>query len=87
MEGIKNMPEIFEYVRNNHGQAVGVVLATNNGIGWSALNPKDRFDREIALRIARGRAESGSATNIPRHVQERLTSFVNRAERYFKKEF
>jgi len=87
MEGIKNMPEIFEYVRNNHGQAVGVVLATNNGIGWSALHPKDRFDREIALRIARGRAENGSEAHIPRHVQERLTSFVNRAERYFKKEF
>jgi hypothetical protein len=81
------MPEIFEYVRNRNGQPIGMVLAQNEGIGWSALHPRDMFDKEIAFRIARGRAQNGSNATVPRHVQAKLTLFVKRAERYFKREF
>jgi hypothetical protein len=81
------MQEIFEYIRNRNGQPIGLVLAQNEGIGWSALNPRDRFDKELALRIARGRIQNGYSEEPPRHVQAKMTLFSKRAERYFKKEF
>lgn len=81
------MSELVQFVRNRNGQARGVLVARNEGIGWSAVHPRDRFDKELALRIARGRIENGCNSTPPRHVQSSMGRFQNRAERYFRREY
>jgi len=81
------MAELVKFVRNRNGQPRGVLVARNEGIGWSAVHPRDKFDKELALRIARGRIENGCNTNPPRHVLNSMERFQNRAERYFRREF
>lgn len=88
--------ELVKYVRGKHGQRKGVVVAvkgdfedpegtkSNFSIGWSALHPNDRFDRDIGLNIARGRAVKGSNTKVPGYVMEDILEMSERASRYFK---
>lgn len=53
---------LVEYVRNNKGRRVGVVVAFENEegdavVGWSKCNMvKDKFTREKAIEVAVGRA-------------------------------
>lgn len=81
------MPELVQFVRNRHGQARGVMVATPRGVGWSAVHPRDRFDKDRALDIARIRAEEGTRKTPPSHVSEALTRFRDRASRYFRRDF
>jgi hypothetical protein len=81
------MAELVQFVRNRNGQPRGVLVARNEGVSWSALHPRDSFDKELALRIARGRIENGCNTNPPRHVQNALPRFIDRAQRYFRRQF
>jgi len=81
------MAELVKFVRGRNGRPRGVLIATNEGIGWSAVHPRDRFDKELSLRIARGRIENGCNTNPPSHIRNSLDRFRNRAERYFRREF
>jgi hypothetical protein len=82
------MKEIVQFVRNRHGQPKGVLVARQNGIGWSAVNPRDTFNKELALEIARGRADKGSTiATRPSHVEAALPNFRNRAARYFRRSF
>ena len=82
------MNELVQFVRNRHGQPKGVLVARQNGIGWSAVSPRDTFDKELALRIARGRAEAGRIqAQRPSYIEDALPKFRNRAVRYFRKAF
>lgn len=81
------MNELVQFVRNRNGQPRGVLVASNEGIGWSALNPRDKFDKELALRIARGRIQNGCNSNPPSYVKSSMGRFRNRAQRYFRREF
>jgi hypothetical protein len=75
---------IFEYVRNKKRQRIGVVVALDKtSIGWSACNiKKDRFDKELGLKIAMGRAEH-SVSPIPPHILPTFNYMVDRAYRYY----
>jgi hypothetical protein len=51
--------------------------------GFSALNPRDEFNLEIGLQIARNKdREDGS--RIPNRILPHLERFKNRARKYFK---
>lgn len=82
------MNELVQFVRNRNGQPKGVLVARQNGIGWSAVSPRDTFDKELALRIARGRIEAGRVSaERPSHVEAMIHKFHDRAVRYFRKEY
>lgn len=92
MVKIKN--ELIEYVRNDKGNPIGVVVAslTNDkkiGIGWSKVNIKagDVYKKERALQIARDRINKGIGhlVIIPFAVRPIFKKMVNRSEKYFRK--
>jgi len=90
--------QINEWVRGSKHQKRGVLVAVKSDeeegvvhIGWSLCKIKakgkkvDKFDPQIAIDIARGRAVSGfSATYLPHSLQKQMNHFVDRAKRYFK---
>ena len=79
------MREIRQFIRREDGQPIGIMVATSrDNIGWSVLHRRDSFNKELGLRIARGRAVSGSEATPPRRVREQLRRFQDRASRYFK---
>lgn len=81
------MSELVKFVRNKHGQARGVLVATRQGIGWSAVHPRDTFDKERALQVAFIRAEDGTRVYPPSHIRKELPGFRDRATRYFRRDY
>ena len=84
---------IFQYVRNRRRQKVGIVVAVKRndnrvGFGYSlcAVNRGDKFNPELALNIALGRAENfpNFQGMIPYSVHNDWAEILNRSERYFK---
>jgi hypothetical protein len=84
---------IFQYVRNRRREKVGVVVATKRsdnkvGFGYSlcATNRGDKFNPELALNIALGRAENFPYFDgfVPDSVENDWSEIYHRAERYFK---
>jgi hypothetical protein len=79
---------IREYIRDANGNLAGVVVSTGpNKIGWSLCNPKDNFDKGMALLIACGRAERGSNALVPMKVWPVVNRMKERSSRYFKQGF
>ena len=75
---------LIQYIRNNHGQPRGCVVATGrNQVGWSLCNKKDIFNKERALQIAMGRVKI-SRVVIPQVVQPYFVKMIGRSQRYFK---
>lgn len=59
------MNYLCEYIRNENREPIGCVVAIDRDcIGVSLLNPKDRFNREVARNLAAGRALSGVVPDI-----------------------
>lgn len=85
-----NIP-IYQFVHNRKGQIVGCVAATGRGkVGWSLCNTSkgDVFNKQTALEIAAGRANTGKYhyTNAPHSVRKLVQYFeLDRSLRYFKK--
>lgn len=77
---------LLEYVRDKQGHPIGVVVATGaNRIGWSKVNGKlDKFDKNLGIKIAKGRAASGTVTRTPSEVKPYFKKMYYRAQRYFK---
>jgi len=80
---------LVEYVKGDNGRLQGVVVATGLGkLGWSSFNDKKetkRFDKQLALEIAVGRAESGKDYDdfIPFKLRQTVYKMEDRAERYY----
>lgn len=77
---------LVNYFRNKNGQPVGCVVAIGPGVvGWSKCNTKkDRFDKEMAKKIAAGRAEVFSSKPIPECMNDMFSQMTERSYRYFK---
>jgi hypothetical protein len=84
---------IFQYVRNRRREKVGVVVATKRsdntiGLGFSlcATERGDTFDKDTALNIALGRAETFPyfSDTVPQSVKTDWAVIYDRAVRYFK---
>lgn len=57
---------LIEYIRTEDRQPIGCIVAIDkNSIGISLLNPKDEFDKNLAKKIAIGRAELGIFPDVP----------------------
>ena len=87
---------IVQYVRNKNNNLQGVIIAlkSKNGfnIGYSLCNNKDKFDKNMAFKIAIGRAELDSCwwqlcsmkKNIPYKIKKMIPSFADRCKKYYK---
>jgi len=78
---------LVEYIKNSKGKRIGVVVATSPGtIGWSLCKKCDRFNPNLGLRIAEGRANFGTnlPNNVPYTVYPYMLKMLDRAKRYFK---
>ena len=69
---------VIQYVRDKKGIPYGVVVAikSENGfdIGYSLCRKNDRFSKDMALKIAIGRAEL-SVGDLPHSVRHMLPAF------------
>ena len=66
---VKELPKnaFFKYYRDKKGLR-GIVLAIDNGVlGWALCNKKDKFDKELAIRIAYSRALDNLSKNPDGH--------------------
>jgi len=88
---------LIQYLRNNERVPYGIVVATGiNQIGWSLCNPRDIWNRELGMSIAKGRASHIGAIDLWRYSLDdtkgmRMRNVILlvremklRAERYFK---
>lgn len=67
---------LVKYVRNAYGDKIGCVVALGKkAIGWSVVAKGDVFDKDLAKRIASGRAVKGTSHNLP---QRQDTFFINK---------
>lgn len=75
-----------------NGKPVGVAVAVSKGetsfsVGFSVLHESDKFNRALGIKIALGRAESGSNAKIHparTEVRKSIEGFRHRAARYFQ---
>ena len=88
------MNEIIQYVRNKKNERIGVVVAVKNdkplqrfSIGWSKChNTKDKFNKNVGLRIARTRAVHGNPMDKmpPQIIVPVYNKMCERGARYFQ---
>lgn len=83
---------LVEFIRNQNREPIGCVVAVDRDcIGVSLLNPKDKFNREVARNLAAGRALTGIMPDITGRKEELMEKAVRRmarrAYRYFKSEY
>ena len=81
--------QLIQYVRNKQSQPIGVVIAekiseTNFDVGWSLCCKKDKFNKEVAFKIAAGRLRKGSNVPIPHKVEPYVNHMIERGAKYFK---
>jgi len=79
------MAELRRYLRDNRNQVIGIIVATaRNEVGGAFVHKGDRFNKELGLEIARGRAMRGSKATIPHYAQEEFNKMIERSQKYFR---
>lgn len=92
MSEMKNI--LVSYLRDNKSNPRGVLVALKRqdgtiGINYSFCRKSDRFQKEIGLKIAMGRAivnNDNSFQYCPHEVFKRISEFVKRSSKYYKVE-
>ena len=92
-----NIPQntLISYSRDKKGNPHGVLVAVKAddrrgdfNIGYSQCRKGDTFSKNMALKIALGRAEFDtsfeSLQHMPHNLRKMLPSFIQRCERYYK---
>jgi len=90
---------VIKYLRDNKGNPRGVIVAVRlpNGkvsVHYSYCNKKDKFTKEMALKIALGRAYAVSQlpltdmndldfSKIPHQVNREIAAFNQRVQKYY----
>lgn len=80
--------QIRQRIRDKHGKHVGLMVAiklsnTLITVGWSVCNKIDKYDKQLADKIAFNRAMYGSHTPAPRFAKPQIDKFSQRATFYF----
>ena len=76
------MEEIIRYYREE-GKPRGCLIAVGkNKIGWSLCHKNDVFNKEMARKIARGRAMKGTKSRLPWELVELLIVVNITSENY-----
>jgi hypothetical protein len=82
------MAELRRFLVNRKGNRVGVLVSNGRGsFGWSlcATTKGDKFNKEKALLIARGREATGfDVKKIPSSIVPEVSNFWERLNKYFK---
>ena len=93
MQKINGVPVIYTFTRDQKtNQLNGCIVAARNddetirfNVGWSRVGKKDRFDKEMALKIAFGRSQCKREIHPPHpDVKDEYINMFPRAQRYFK---
>jgi hypothetical protein len=79
---------LVKHVRQD-GRLVGTVVALDrNIVGWSQCCPKDRFIKQLGVKIAEGRALKGTkkqfASKTALAMHNAMVEMKERSEKYFK---
>ena len=84
---------VIKYLRDNKGNPRGVIVAVRltNGkvsVHYSYCNKKDKFTKEMALKIALGRAytiktDDLDFSEIPHQVKREISAFNQRVQKYY----
>jgi hypothetical protein len=86
------MNTLVQYVRNRKGQLIGAVVGlkidteknSEMQVGWSLCRTKvDKFDKNLAVKIATDRALLGTNIRVPHSVGPVYSNMVKRASKYF----
>jgi len=85
---------IVQYVRDSRRNPIGCVVAIKHEdgriiLGVSLHNPKDKWDRDLAVKIAIGRSYcDGVMPEVPhskqKYVMSAMLDVIERSKRYFK---
>jgi len=83
---------LVSYLRDNKGNPHGVISDLKRedgtiGFNYSFCRKSDRFQKEIGLKIAMGRAIVNSTCEFeycPHEVFKKIDNFVKRSAKYFK---
>ena len=87
------MNTLIHYIRyknkKRRGKGRGVIVAVSDTqskfkVGWSAVCPKDSFDKELGLKIATERCNTPTKKSIPHDMAPYLVNMQQRAQKYFK---
>jgi hypothetical protein len=89
-----NIPSysLISYYRDKKNNPRGVLVAIlsektgDYNIGFSQCRKSDKFSKNMALKIALGRAKDEHIEtwhNVPRNIRKMLPEFVKRCERYY----
>lgn len=85
-----NKEKLVEYIRDDNGRPFGAVVAIDRDkVGISICHPKDKWNRELAVKIAEGRAWSNNyCIKLPFGKEDKITHHImrirERAKRYYK---
>lgn len=76
---------LVKYVRDKNGKPFGCVVSTGrNAVGWSMLRKGDTFNKDMARKIASGRAVIGTKASVPHKLVKVVEDMNSRSERYYK---
>jgi len=89
------METIHQYVRDNKGRKVGILVGRLSKIthetgkikiGWSRVNRNagDKFDREFGMELALKRTAARQMVKCPQSMEYDVFRFAKRCKRYFK---
>jgi len=75
------------WVRLGRGKPIGVIISNGAGsVGWSLVKHPDKFDRTMALNIARERELYHHNDPVPYSIQDQVQKMLNRSKKTFTKE-
>lgn len=87
---------LIKYIRNGYWEKIGAIVSpAKNRVGVSLCNPKDRFDKRIAIDKAAGRAMSGGSKvfkvpsrrdiyGLDDYIRREVKAMYTRSEKYYK---
>ena len=76
--------ELIQFARNEKGVPIGCFVAHGNErIGWSLCSRRDKWNRKLAIEIARGRAK-GYSNPVPVSIKNQYDKFVERCHKYYR---
>lgn len=85
---------LIHYLRDKKNIPYGVLVAVKSSsgyrLGYSQCRRSDRFSKEMALKIAIGRANEDSWPTpdvLPQDVRKATGAFIERCNRYYKFEY
>ena len=82
---------LVSYIRDNKGIPHGVIVALKRengtvGINYSFCRKTDRFNKDIGIKIAMGRALNNNKNFVlcPHEIYKKMNFIFDRAEKYFR---